>query len=373
MATPKLPPPPRSAHNRSGCALASTCEHLALRGHELGADQVVGREPVLAHQPAEAAAERQAGDAGARDRAAGDREPVLAGGGVELAPGHAAARASRSPRSGSTAIAFISARSIITPPSVTARPATLWPPPRTETSSPLVARKRERADDVVGAAAAHDQRRPPVDQPVVDRAGLVVAGVLGPEDALAETIAKGGAHGELPSRGSLSADELRRRSFPQRKPYPRWLWPTRSPSPAGPVAGHRRRGGPQEAAQRAFTNDPGGTTAYGTSVGYVPLREWIAEQHGVERRPGAGHQRLDAGRRVPVPAARRPRRRGDRRVPHLRPHAANLRNRGADVRMVELETDGIDVDGARVAARRRAARRSSRTSSPTSRTRPATR
>ena len=29
------------------------------------------------------------------------------------------------PRSGSTAIAFISARSIITPPSVTARPATL--------------------------------------------------------------------------------------------------------------------------------------------------------------------------------------------------------------------------------------------------------
>ena len=40
------------------------------------------------------------------------------------------------PRSGSTAIAFISARSIITPPSVTARPATLWPPPRTETSSP---------------------------------------------------------------------------------------------------------------------------------------------------------------------------------------------------------------------------------------------
>ena len=40
--------------------------------------------------------------------------------------------------------------------------------------------------------------------------------------------------------------------------------------------------GLREAAQRAFERDPGGTTAYGTSVGYVPLREWIAEQHGVE-------------------------------------------------------------------------------------------
>src|SRR3712207_9400406 len=37
-----------------------------------------------------------------------------------------------------------------------------------------------------------------------------------------------------------------------------------------------------EAAQRAFAEDPAGTTAYGTAVGYVPLREWIAEQHGVE-------------------------------------------------------------------------------------------
>src|SRR4051794_41980605 len=39
--------------------------------------------------------------------------------------------------------------------------------------------------------------------------------------------------------------------------------------------------GLREAAQLAFEKDPAGTTAYGTSVGYVPLREWIAEQHGV--------------------------------------------------------------------------------------------
>ena len=39
--------------------------------------------------------------------------------------------------------------------------------------------------------------------------------------------------------------------------------------------------GLREASQQAFDTDPAGTVAYGTSVGYVPLREWIAEQHGV--------------------------------------------------------------------------------------------
>ena len=40
--------------------------------------------------------------------------------------------------------------------------------------------------------------------------------------------------------------------------------------------------GLKAAAAAAFESDPGGTTAYGTSVGYVPLRHWIAEKHGVE-------------------------------------------------------------------------------------------
>ena len=93
--------------------------------------------------------------------------------------------------------------------------------------------------------------------------------------------------------------------------------------------------GLREAAQLAFDTDPAGTTAYGTSVGYVPLREWIAEQHGVGRRAGARHQRLDAGRRVPVRADGAARRRGDRRVADLRPHAAEPaqpRRRRADGR-----------------------------------------
>src|SRR4051812_27786269 len=102
--------------------------------------------------------------------------------------------------------------------------------------------------------------------------------------------------------------------------------------------------GLREAAQRAFTNDPGGTFAYGTSVGYVPLREWIAEQHGVEADQVLvtnGSMQADAflfqllvgpGDAVIV------------KSPTYDRTLLNLRNRGADVRMVELETDGIDVD-----------------------------
>src|SRR3954452_25366125 len=39
--------------------------------------------------------------------------------------------------------------------------------------------------------------------------------------------------------------------------------------------------GLREAAARAFANDTGGATAYGTAIGYKPLRKWIAEYHDV--------------------------------------------------------------------------------------------
>ena len=55
---------------------------------------------------------------------------------------------------GSTWIPFIGERSIITPPSATARPATLWPPPRTEISSPL-----ERAMPIAAATSAAPWQR----------------------------------------------------------------------------------------------------------------------------------------------------------------------------------------------------------------------
>ncbi len=103
--------------------------------------------------------------------------------------------------------------------------------------------------------------------------------------------------------------------------------------------------GLKEAAQQAFSEDPAGTFAYGTSVGYVPLREWIAEQHGVEPEQVLvtnGSMQADAflfalmvqpGDAVVVES------------PTYDRTLLNLRSLGADVRAVDLQTDGIDVDG----------------------------
>src|ERR671922_1180956 len=101
--------------------------------------------------------------------------------------------------------------------------------------------------------------------------------------------------------------------------------------------------GLRAAAERAFAADPAGATAYGTSVGYPPLREWIAERHqvGPERvLVTNGSMQADAflfdalvedGDSVIVER------------PTYDRTLLSLRNRGADVRMVELEPDGIDV------------------------------
>jgi DNA-binding transcriptional MocR family regulator len=101
--------------------------------------------------------------------------------------------------------------------------------------------------------------------------------------------------------------------------------------------------GLSDAARRAFADDPAGTTAYGTSVGYVPLREWIAEQHGVEVDQVLvtnGSMQADAFLFQLMVNA------GDVVVvesPTYDRTLLNLRNRGADLRMVALEPDGIDV------------------------------
>ena len=87
---PKLPPPPRSAQNRSGWLSSVTFSVVAVGGHELDADQVVAPEAVLGHQPAQPAAERVAGNPGRRDRASGHGEAVYVRLAVELAPRHAA-------------------------------------------------------------------------------------------------------------------------------------------------------------------------------------------------------------------------------------------------------------------------------------------
>lgn len=102
--------------------------------------------------------------------------------------------------------------------------------------------------------------------------------------------------------------------------------------------------GLRESAVAAFTNDPGGVTGYGTSIGYPPLRRWIASQHGVDEAQVLvtnGSMQADAFLFATLVAA------GDRVVvekPTYDRTLLNLRSLGADVRMVSLQTDGIDVD-----------------------------
>jgi 2-aminoadipate transaminase len=102
--------------------------------------------------------------------------------------------------------------------------------------------------------------------------------------------------------------------------------------------------GLREAAQRAFANDPGGATAYGTAVGYVPLRRWIAERHGVEETQVLvtnGSMQADAFLFDELVGP------GDSVVverPSYDRTLLSLRQHGAALTAIALEPDGIDTD-----------------------------
>ena len=101
--------------------------------------------------------------------------------------------------------------------------------------------------------------------------------------------------------------------------------------------------GLKAAAQAAFERDPDGLTAYGTSIGYVPLRQWIADKHGVAPDNVIvtnGSMQADAFLFTALISE------GDTVIVELPTYDRTLRSLralGADVRMIELEPDGIDV------------------------------
>src|SRR3954447_15682086 len=97
------------------------------------------------------------------------------------------------------------------------------------------------------------------------------------------------------------------------------------------------------AAQRAFENDPAGTCAYGTSIGYPPLRAWIADKHELPPEQVIvtnGSMQADAflfellvqpGDLVVVEA------------PTYDRTLLSLQKRGAEILAIPLQEDGIDV------------------------------
>jgi 2-aminoadipate transaminase len=102
--------------------------------------------------------------------------------------------------------------------------------------------------------------------------------------------------------------------------------------------------GLKDAAVRAFESDPAGTTAYGTSIGYPRLRAWIADRHGVEPERVLvtnGSMQADAFLFEQLVSG------GDEVVverPTYDRTLLSLRERGAKVHAVELQTDGIDTE-----------------------------
>jgi 2-aminoadipate transaminase len=101
--------------------------------------------------------------------------------------------------------------------------------------------------------------------------------------------------------------------------------------------------GLKAAAVRAFDADPAGITAYGTSVGYLPLRTWIAEKHGVTPEQVLitnGSLQADAFLFDHLVKA------GDAVVverPTYDRTLLNLQNLGGKVHQVTLDADGIDT------------------------------
>jgi len=99
----------------------------------------------------------------------------------------------------------------------------------------------------------------------------------------------------------------------------------------------------KDAAARAFDADPAGMTAYGTSVGYLPLRKWIADKHEVSPDQVIvtnGSLQADAFLFEHLVSA------GDDVVvekPTYDRTLLNLQNLGGKVHQVTIEPDGIDV------------------------------
>jgi len=101
--------------------------------------------------------------------------------------------------------------------------------------------------------------------------------------------------------------------------------------------------GLKAAANAAFTRDPARTFAYGTAVGYEPLREWIAESHGVGVEQVIvtnGSMQADAFLFEAAVGA------GDAVVverPSYDRTLASLKGRGADLHALAMRTDGVDT------------------------------
>ena len=160
--------------------------HLPVGGHDLDRFHVVDRRAVLAPQPAEAALQGQAADAGRGDDATGRGQSEHLGFSVEIAPGGAALDMGRAVggldqhRSHVGKIDHDAAVIGCQAGHVVASAAD-------RKIEALLASEVHGGDHIGSAAAAGDQRRGAVDQAVAHHARVVVAGIARLDQCAAKT------------------------------------------------------------------------------------------------------------------------------------------------------------------------------------------
>src|SRR6266545_961137 len=158
VTTPKLPPPPRSAQNRSGFSVS-----LARRSC-----------PSAVTIPTQ----RQPGDAGGGDNATGNRQPEGLRLAVDIPPGRPTLHA-HSPSAGIDPHATHRRQIQHQPVIADAVTGDAMPPGAHRRQQLLLAGQVDRVDDVGGARALHDQARTAIHPPILDNTRLLIAVILG--------------------------------------------------------------------------------------------------------------------------------------------------------------------------------------------------
>ncbi len=147
---------------------------LPVRGHHVGRDEIVDGQPMLSHQPTQAAAEGQAGDAGIGDRPSRRGQPECLRLVIELAPEHATLRPCRA--AGGIHANALHRRHVDDHAAVIRAVAGRAVPATAQREQKLVrSREIDRALDVGWPGASHDQGWTPVDVAIPDLSRGLVA------------------------------------------------------------------------------------------------------------------------------------------------------------------------------------------------------
>src|SRR6202030_3082514 len=217
VTMPKLPPPPRSAQNSSGCESADTSitsplARTSSRETKLSQVSPCLREnqpmpPPRASPPTPVSDMMPAGTTSRCGAVAASTSPSRHPPPTWTSLCSASTVTSRSPL-----------RSMVRPPSDLALPRPVGPAAADARREAVLAGHGDRGHHIRGARAAQDEARPPVDHGVPDRAGLLVLGVVGADDVALELPGQllGDAQTQLlvdarPTHAGTSAPSTRRR------------------------------------------------------------------------------------------------------------------------------------------------------------------